>query len=200
MKELTERQREILQFISTYIRRHSFPPTIREIGQHFEISVKGAHDHVIALKRKGHIRADSRSRTMELIHPDTRDRSAVVDVPILGPVAAGSPIMAEENWDGAVPVHESLLKKNAEYFALRVRGDSMEGAGIMDGDLAIVERRDTAENGEIVVAMVNEAMTLKRFFREKTRIRLQPENENYKPIYTQDMRMLGRLAQIVRSY
>ncbi|MDR2516969.1 MAG: transcriptional repressor LexA [Spirochaetaceae bacterium] len=200
MKELTERQREVLGFITKYIRVHYFPPTIREIGLHFSISIKGAHDHVNSLKRKGYIRADSRSRTMELVHRDTRDRGTVVEVPILGPVAAGSPIMAEENWDGVAPVHESLLKKNAEYFALRVRGDSMEGAGIMDGDLAIIERRDTAENGEIVVAMVNEAMTLKRFFREKNRVRLQPESEKYKPIYTQDMRMLGRLAQIVRSY
>jgi repressor LexA len=200
MKDVTERQREVLKFITKYINIHAYPPTIREIGDHFEISVKGAHDHVNALKRKGYIRGDSRSRTMELVHKEKHRKDGAVEIPILGPVAAGSPILAEENWEGKIPLHQSLLKEGADYFALRVRGDSMEKAGIMDGDLAIIEQQSIAVNGEIVVAMVNEAMTLKRFFREKNRFRLQPESDKHKPIYTQDVRILGRLARILRIY
>jgi repressor LexA len=205
MKDLTARQREVLKFITKYINTHTYPPTIREVGDHFEISVKGAHDHIIALKRKGHIRGDNRSRTMELVHKEKHRKDEMVEVPILGTVAAGSPILAEENWEGKIPLHQSQLKEGADYFALRVRGDSMNRAGIMDGDMAIIEQRTVAENGEIVVAMVDEdeGMTIKRFFREKNRrYRLQPESDNPKhtsKIY-QDMRILGRLAQIVRTY
>jgi repressor LexA len=200
MKELTDRQREVLTFISKFIDSHAYPPTIREIADHFEISIKGAHDHVLALKKKGYVKSDNRSRTLEIIKRDGDDDDAVVKVPILGPVAAGLPILAEENWDGVIPVHRTLLRKGSHYFALKVRGDSMEGAGILDGDMAIIEQRNAVENGEIVVAMINDATTLKRYYREKNRIRLQPENENYKPIYSQDVRLLGRVATIIRSY
>jgi repressor LexA len=200
MKELTDRQREVLTFIIKFIDSHTYPPTIREIADHFEISIKGAHDHVTALKKKGYVKNDKRSRTLEVIKRDGEEDNVVVKIPILGPVAAGTPILAEENWDGSVPVHRAMLKKGCQYFALKVKGDSMEGAGILDGDMAIIEQRDIAEDGEIVVAMVNDATTLKRYYREKTRIRLQPENDNYKPIYSQDVRLLGCVAGIIRSY
>jgi repressor LexA len=200
MKELTDRQREVLTFIIRFIDSHTYPPTIREIAEHFEISIKGAHDHVTALKKKGYVKNDKRSRTMEVIKGDEKEGNGIIKIPILGPVAAGVPIMAEENWDGSVSVHRGMLRKGSQYFALRVKGDSMEGAGILDGDMAIIEQQDTAENGEIVVAMVNDATTLKRFYREKNRIRLQPENSKYKPIYSQDVRLLGRVAQVIRSY
>ncbi|MDR1351886.1 MAG: transcriptional repressor LexA [Treponema sp.] len=200
MKELTDRQREILTFISKYIKSHTYPPTIREIADNFKISIKGAHDHVTALKKKAYVKNDKRSRTLEVIRRDGEDEGSSIEIPILGPVAAGVPILAEENWDGSIPVNRSMLRKGSRYFALNVKGDSMEGAGILDGDLAIIEQLETAENGEIVVAMVNDATTLKRYYREKTRIRLQPENDNYKPIYSQDVRLLGRLAKIIRSY
>jgi repressor LexA len=200
MKELTDRQREVLTFIIRFIDSHAYPPTIREIAEHFEISIKGAHDHVTALKKKGYVKNDKRSRTMEVIKRDENEGDGIVKIPILGPVAAGVPILAEENWDGAVPVNRGTLRKGSQYFALRVKGDSMEGAGILDGDMAIIEQRNIAEDGEIVVAMVNDATTLKRYYREKNRIRLQPENNNYKPIYSQDVRLLGRVAQIIRSY
>jgi repressor LexA len=200
MKELTDRQREVLTFIIRFINSHTYPPTIREIAEYFEISIKGAYDHVTALKKKGYVKNDKRSRTMEVIKSDDEEDDGIVNIPILGPVAAGAPILAEENWDGAVPVHRAMLRKGCRYFALKVKGDSMEGAGILDGDMAIIEQRNTAENGEIVVAMVNDATTLKRYYREKTRIRLQPENNNYKPIYSQDVRLLGRVAKIIRSY
>jgi repressor LexA len=199
MKELTGRQREILKFVAQYISAHNYPPTIREIGDGFGMSVKGAHDHIMALKRKGALKSDGRSRTLALVHREKPVRDTA-DIPVLGHVAAGLPILAEENRDGTITLHRSLLKNGSEYFALRVRGDSMEKAGIMDGDIAVIEQQNTAQSGEIVVAMVDDAVTLKRFFREKNRCRLQPENDRYKPIYTQDLRILGRLSKIIRNY
>ncbi|GHV93738.1 LexA repressor [Spirochaetia bacterium] len=202
MKELTERQKEVLSFVSGHINIHSFPPTIREIAEHFFISVKGAHDHVTALKRKGFLKqSDKRSRTIELVRSKEEEGMAsITDIPILGTVAAGRPILTEENFDGNITLHRSMLKKNKKYFALRVRGDSMSGAGIMDGDMAIIEKQSVVHNGEIAVAVVDEAVTLKRFFKESSRIKLQAENPAYKPIYCQDVRVLGRLFRIIRSY
>ncbi|GHT82240.1 LexA repressor [Spirochaetia bacterium] len=205
MKGITKRQKEVLDFITKYIGMHAYPPTIREIGDFFGISVKGAYDHVDALRKKQILHmGDKRSRTIEIIRDKTDSVSAadsIIEVPLLGTVAAGHPILSEANREGSVPIHRSLLKKNAQYFALRIRGDSMIGVGIMDGDIAVVEKKETAENREIVVAQVNdEAVTLKRFFKETNRVRLEPENAAYAPIYTQHARILGRLAHIIRSY
>ncbi|MDR1617957.1 MAG: transcriptional repressor LexA [Treponema sp.] len=200
MKELTQRQKEVLSFVAEYINAHSYPPTIREIADYFFISVKGAHDHVIALKKKGCLRqTGKRSRTMELVKTGG-DEDGIVEIPLLGTVAAGQPILAEENWDGSIVMHGSMLKKNRKYFALKVRGDSMSGAGIMDGDTAVIEKQNIVKNGEIAVAVVDDAVTLKRFFKESTRIRLQAENPVYSPIYSQHVKILGRLAHIVRFY
>jgi repressor LexA len=203
MRELTERQRQVLAFITQYVAQHSFPPTIREVADHFGISVKGAYDHLAALRKKNRLSyGDKRSRTLEVIKPESEAAAAPhsLDVPILGDVAAGRPILAEENWDGTVAVPQSMVRRGGQYFVLRVRGDSMERAGIVDGDLAVIEKRDTARDGEIVVAVVDEAVTLKRFFKESSRVRLQPENSAYSPIYCQDVRILGRLAGLMRSY
>jgi len=202
MKDLTERQKEVLSFIAKYINAHSYPPAIRDIADNFSMSVKGAHDHITALKRKGFLKqADKRPRTIELIHVTReQDMAALVEVPVLGTVAAGQPILAEENFDGSVILHRSMLKKNKKYFALRVRGDSMSGAGIMDSDIAIIEKQSVVRNGEIAVAVVDDAVTLKRFFKESSRIKLQSENPAYKPIFCQDVRILGRLNNIIRSY
>jgi repressor LexA len=202
MKGLTERQNKVLSFIAEHINTHLYPPTIREIAEHFSISVKGAHDHVTALKKKGRLRQnDKRSRTMELVRDNEEEGGAhLMEIPILGTVAAGYPILSEENWDGTVTLHQSMLKKNKCYFALKVRGDSMSGIGIMDGDTAIIEKQNTICNGDIAVAVVDDAVTLKRFFRENSRIKLQAENPAYKPIYCQDVRILGRLSRIIRFY
>jgi repressor LexA len=204
VKELTERQQEVLTFISEYIKAHAYPPTIREIADHFSISVKGAYDHVAVLKKKGRLaNGDNRSRTLEVVKDKSnREEEPFVNVPILGTVAAGLPILAEENWDGTYPVHSSLIKQNGSYFMLKVRGDSMIQAGIMEGDFALIEKRESAKNGDIVVAQVDdEAITLKRFFKESNRVKLQPENPLYSPIYGQDnIRVVGKLAQIFRSY
>jgi len=203
MRELTERQREVLSFITMYISKHAYPPTIREVADHFSISVKGAYDHLGALKKKNRLRyGDKRSRTMEVIKRDEdgSTENETVSVPVLGEVAAGKPILSEENWDGTVPVPQTLLRKGGTYFALRVRGDSMERAGIIDGDLAVIEKKDVARDGEIVVAVVDEAVTLKRFFKESSRIRLQAENPAYSPIYCREVRILGKLACLLRRY
>jgi repressor LexA len=202
MKGLTRRQREVLTFITLYITENAFPPTIREIAESFSVSVKGAYDHVAALKKKGYVRGDpKRFRTMALIRSgEAEDAGETVKIPLLGTVAAGLPILAEENRDGLISVHGSMLKKRREYFALKVRGDSMTGAGIMDGDTVVIEKRETAADGDIVIAVVNEAVTMKRFFRESSRIRLQPENARYNPIYSRDVRILGRVAHVFRSY
>jgi repressor LexA len=200
MKDLTERQKEVLSFIEHFIREHNYPPTIREIADHFEISVKGAHDHVIALRKKGSLRQeDKRSRTMEVV--GARERNQMVEVPLQGTVAAGKPILAEENREGTVMIHESVLKKNRHYFALKVRGDSMSGVGILDGDTAVIEKANVIRNGEIgVVEIEDYGYTLKRYFKESKRIKLQAENSAYPPIYSQNVRVVGRLAQVIRSY
>lgn len=202
MRPITARQQEVLEFIRDFIRNNKYPPTIREISLHFGISVKGAHDHVKALHKKEVIRCDSkRSRAIEILEKHSnRDLSEPVRrIPMLGSVAAGLPVLVEENYDGSVEVPSSFLK-NGDYFALEVQGDSMIGAGILDGDIAVIAQSPVAENGEIVVAMVDEAITIKRFYRESSRVQLRAENAAYAPIYTRDVRILGKLAHVIRNY
>ena len=201
MKGLTTRQREVFDFIRSFIRSKRYPPTIREIAINFGFSVKGSYDHVKALQKKGFIRcAGNRSRAIEVVADAEAERQPnLVSVPVLGSVAAGKPLFAEENLTGWIQVPASSLKKG-QHFALQVRGDSMKDAGIMDGDVVVVAHQETADNGDIVVAMVDEAVTLKRFFVEKNRVRLKAENPKYPPLYTQNVRILGRLAFLMRSY
>jgi repressor LexA len=199
MKTLTARQKEVLDFISSYIDSHAYPPTIREIAERFSISVKGAYDHVKALEKKSFLKlGENRSRALELLCHDKPERS-VVEVPILGAVAAGRPIAAEENYSGSIHVPADMVR-SSPCFALSVRGDSMKDVGIFHGDIAVIEERQTADNGEIVVAMIDDAVTLKRFFRENNRVKLMAENSAYAPIYTQDVKILGRLRGIIRKY
>lgn len=199
MKELTERQKEILDFLSSFIEKNSYPPTVRETAKAFSISIKGAYDHIKALEKKGFIKLqENRSRALEIVSRKENDES-VAELPLLGSIAAGNPIFADENWIGTVRV-PSELTRYMPCFALRVQGDSMRDAGIHSGDIAIVEQRPTAENGDIVVALIEDSATLKRFFKENNRIRLQAENPDYAPIYTQDVRILGKLRAIIRSY
>lgn len=201
MTDLTARQKEVLEYIETFIRENPYPPTIREIASHFEMSVKGAYDHLKALERKGRIRAGGgRSRKIEIIGRKVGEgRSPTIEVPVLGAVAAGRPIFAEENFESSLHVPASMVGAS-RCFALRVKGDSMINAGILDGDIAVIEQRPVAENGEIVVAAIEESVTLKRFYKEKGRVKLSPENPAYSPIFTQDVRILGKLRGIVRTY
>lgn len=203
MRPVTARQQQVLSFIQSFIQTNRYPPTIREIAESFNVSVKAAHDHVKALEKKEVIRYDAnRSRTIEvLVAPEEEVQSPELlrEIPILGSVAAGLPVLAAENLEGTIAVPEEQLSKGV-YFALRVRGDSMSGAGILDGDVAVIKQQAVADNGDIVVAMVDEAVTIKRFFREPSRVQLRAENPRYSPIYTRDVRILGRLSQIIRQY
>ncbi|HUX39683.1 MAG TPA: transcriptional repressor LexA [Rectinemataceae bacterium] len=199
MKTLTLRQTEVLCSISDFVEEHGYPPTIRELADRFGISIKGAYDHIKALERKGQLRlGDNRSRAIEII-PQAPGDSRKSEVPLLGSVAAGRPLFADENFEGSVEVPKEMTRSGS-CFALRVKGDSMKDAGIYDEDLAIIEERPTADNGEIVVAMIDDAVTLKRFYRENNRVKLVAENPAYSPIYTQDVRIIGRLRGIIRSY
>jgi repressor LexA len=196
---LTKRQGEILDFIRGYIQDNQYPPSIREVGRNFSISVKGAYDHVKALEKKEVIAiSHNKSRAITLT-PDIEESEESRKIPILGSVAAGLPLFAEENHDGSVTLPIDVLKQG-NLFALRVQGESMTGAGILDGDLAVFVQQPLADNGEIVVAMVDDSVTLKRFYKEKNRVRLQAENPAYPSIFTQDVRILGKLITIIRQY
>ena len=200
MKAPTKRQTEVLDFLKSFLSSHKYPPTIREVAGHFGISVKGAYDHVKALEKKGLIACDNnRSRAIEIINQPSDSENDQVQVPLLGHVAAGMPLFAEENNEGTLSLPSAIVGKG-QVFALRIEGDSMTGAGIFDGDIAVFAHQSQVENGQIVVAMVDEAVTLKRFYKEKNRIRLQAENPAYPPLYTADVRILGRLVTLIRSY
>lgn len=206
MRALTARQQEFLTYICSFIEEHNYPPTIREMAARFSVSVKGAYDHVLALKKKGFINYDGkRSRAIEIIKSDNPENDQdearlVAEIPIMGEVAAGKPILAEENREGSVLVPWSVLKTGGQYFAMRVHGDSMTGAGIFPDDIVVIEKTENVKNNDIVVAVLDDRVTIKRFFRESTRICLQPENSAYKPIYCQDIRLIGKLSYLIRLY
>jgi repressor LexA len=207
---LTGRQQEIWQFLTEYVGSHGYPPTVREIGEQVGLaSPSTVHAHLANLERAGYLRRDpTKPRALELL----RDRPAadgaesaaeVHRLPLLGSIAAGAPLLAEENVEDYLAVPEPL-SRGGEEFLLRIRGDSMVDAGILDGDIVVVRRAQDARNGEIVAALVgddesaNEA-TVKRFFREGTRVRLQPENAALEPIYAPHVQILGKVVGVFRS-
>lgn len=204
MKELTEKQQNVLRFIRAYTDENSCPPTVRETADHFSVSLKAVQDHITALRKKGYLsQSDKRSRSLKILRDDESfaiEKPVFQNIPILGSVAAGKPIFCEENYDGVFPLPQPLVKPGKTYFALYVKGSSMIDAGILDGDVAVIEQSSTANNGEIVVAIIDDSVTLKRFFKESTRIRLQPENKAFNPIFTQEARILGILSNIIRTY
>jgi repressor LexA len=203
MRQITDRQKEVLTFISSFTEENSYPPTVREISEHFGISLRAVQDHIAALQKKGYLSlCQKRSRSIRVL-VDGREKEAkpfVSKVPLLGTVAAGKPLLSEENLDGYVSLTEPFVRPGKNYFALRVRGTSMINAGILEGDLAVVEQTASAIDGQIVVAVIDDAITLKRYYREATRVRLQPENSAFQAIYCQDVRIVGILSNIVRTY
>jgi repressor LexA len=201
MKGLTVRQKEVLEYIKSFIREYKYPPTVREVADHLHVSVKGAYDHLKALQKKQAIKCNlNRSRAIKVLgDQELYEEQSYRSVPILGSVAAGRPLFAEENMEGHLAVPQGYLRPG-KYFALRVRGDSMKDAGIFDSDITVVRHQNTANNGDIVVALVDEAVTLKRFFLEKNRVMLKAENIAYPPIYTQNVRILGKLFFLIRNY
>lgn len=203
MKQITERQKEILNFISDYQAENSYPPTVREIGDHFGVSIRAVQDHITALQKKGFItQTQKKSRSIKVIVDERqKDQGMFMEkVPLIGTIAAGKPLLCEENYEGYVTLTEPFIRPGKNYFALHVRGQSMINAGILEGDLAIIEQTSTATDGQIVVAVIDDAITLKRYFKEPSRIRLQPENPAFHPIYCQDVRIVGILTNLVRTY
>lgn len=204
MKEITQVQKNVLDYISKFIDENSYPPTVREISEHFGKSIRAVQDNMTALQRKGFISlVRKKSRSIKILMDDEEKEGGIFmeKVPLLGTIAAGKPLLCEENLDGYVTFTEPFIRPGKNYFALRVRGQSMVGAGILEGDLAIVEQGSEAVDGQIVVAVIDDAITLKRYFKESGRIRLQPENPDFNPIYcTSDLRIVGTLANLVRTY
>ena len=204
MKALTECQQESLRYIRDYTLENSRPPTIREVAEHFGVTVKAAQDRITALRKKQFLApSDNCSRSLRIlvdIDEKEKENSEMVSVPLLGTIAVGKPLICADNTEGRIFVPSSFLRKDSEYFALTVKGESMSQAGILDGDTALIQQCETAEDGEIIVVLLDDTIPLKRYFKEPSRIRLQSENPDFKPIYCQDVRILGRLSTIIRIY
>jgi repressor LexA len=209
--QLTERQKDILSFIEQFRSENGYPPTLREIGKKFGIaSTFGVKRHLEALVKKGFIAVESNaSRGISFLrneHENAFDRlnereNLFRKIPIVGRVAAGTPILAIENIEGSLVVDPSFLKKSGEYFSLKVKGDSMIEAGIFDGDFVIVSSRNDAGNGDIVVAMVNDEVTVKTFENKLNKIWLIPQNKNYDPIQVNsetNFSILGKVSGLIR--
>jgi repressor LexA len=201
--DLTKRQQEIFDFIKKYSAKYGYPPTVRDIGKAVGLaSSSTVHAHLANLEKVGLLRRDpSKPRAIELLDKAVgavKDVVGTNGLPLVGHVAAGQPILAEENIEEYVQVPELAGGEDGEYI-LRVRGESMIKAGILEGDFVVVRPQDTATDGEIVVAMVGEEATVKRFFRESDHVRLQPENDTMEPIRSRDVRVLGRVVGVFRS-
>jgi repressor LexA len=201
--DLTKRQQEIFDFIKRYSAKYGYPPTVRDIGKAVGLtSSSTVHAHLSNLERVGLLRRDpAKPRAIELLDRAVGGVKNIVrpnGLPLVGQVAAGSPVLAEENIEDYIQVPDLAGGEDGEYI-LRVRGESMKDAGILEGDFVVVRPQDTAADGEIVVALVGEEATIKRFFREPDHIRLQPENEAMEPIRSKDVRVLGRVVGVFRK-
>ena len=203
MEDLTPRQKEILEFIREEVERCNYPPAVREICRKLGFSSSStAHAHLEALQKKGYIRRNpTKPRAIELLGEAKRGMSAgsgCTFAPMVGRITAGLPVLAEENVEGYFPLPPEMTAGGTA-FVLRVEGDSMVNAGIMHGDFVVVRKQETAENGDIVVALLEEEATVKRFFREKNGIRLQPENDAYAPIVSRQVQVLGKVVGLFRK-
>ena len=204
MEDLTKRQDEILQFIKAFIVSNGYPPTVREIGTALGLSSSGTvHAHLANLEAKGFIKKeDTKNRAIELLVDNefVKSNEEVVKVPLLGKVTAGSPIEAIEHPGEFFSLPAFLIPKSKEVFTLYVKGESMINAGIYDGDIVIVERTNSANNGQIVVAMTDDnEVTLKTFYKENNYFRLQPENDTMEPIILSNVTILGKAVGLYRK-
>ncbi len=197
---MSAKQQEILEYIKESILKRGYPPAVREICQAVHLkSTSSVHSHLAALEEKGYIRRDpTKPRTIEILDDTFNfNRREMVNIPVVGTVAAGEPLLAQEHIEDYFPFPAEILP-NAETFMLHVRGESMVNAGILPGDQLIVEQRSTAENGEIVVALLDDSATVKRFYKEKGHYRLQPENDAMEPIITDHVEILGKVIGLIR--
>ena len=207
-KELTARQEEIYEFIKKYSKENRMPPTVREIGNHFEISsTNGVRSILAALIKKGYINRSPRlSRGIEIVDTDKKTQelapSNTIEIPIVGRVAAGTPILAVQNLEGTVTIDRDFLACRTDVFALRVRGDSMINAGIFDGDLIFARQQKSAERGEIIVAQIDNEATVKYYQPLADHIELRPANPKYRPIIvndSNDFSIAGRVIGVMRK-
>ncbi len=201
--DLTKRQQEIFDFIRKYSAKYGYPPTVRDIGKAVGLaSSSTVHAHLANLEKIGLLRRDpSKPRAIELLDRAVESVRGIVraeGLPLVGSVAAGEPMLAEENIEDYIPVPELAGGGDGEY-VLRIRGDSMKDAGILEGDFVVVHSQDTAQDGDVVVALLGEEATVKRFYRESDHIRLQPENETMEPIRSKEVKVLGRVVGLLRS-
>ena len=199
-KELTSRQKETLQWIKEFIRKHGMPPTVREIGHAFSIKSSSVFDLLKALERKGYLqRGELGARSLIISNMKAMRTCRCEEVPVVGRIAAGQPILAVEDDRGTVTVSRALLGGRQAY-ALRVEGESMKEAGILEGDYAIVRKQESVDEGSIVVALIDDEATLKRFYREKNRVRLEAANRMIGPIYVDsgEFRIQGKVVAILR--
>ncbi|MCL6588545.1 MAG: transcriptional repressor LexA [Firmicutes bacterium] len=205
MDDLTERQKEIMEYILAEVQKKGYPPSVREIGEAVGLSSSSSvHAQLEKLEQLGYIRRDpTKPRAIEVLNSDLLNDNLIfknlVNIPIVGAVTAGEPILAEQNIQDYFPLPKSFTRTE-EAFMLRVKGDSMINAGIYDGDLVIVNQEPSASNGDIVVALLGEEATVKRFFKESQHIRLQPENERYEPIIVNEVQILGKVIGLVRKF
>ena len=203
MKGLTLKQQKIYSYLEKYTMDQGYPPTVREIGNSFGITAKGAYDHLKALEKKGYIKCEkNRSRAIELLKPLDNSLLAkgdMIRIPLVGKVAAGTPLLAEEHIEEYLNFPRSAVQGES-LFALKVAGDSMKDAGILNGDIAIIKKQESVQDGEIAVALIEDEATLKYFRRETSgKVRLDPANETYRPIYPESLTILGKLTGVFRS-
>jgi len=201
--DLNKRQQEIFDFIKRYSAKHGYPPTVRDIAKAVGLSSPSTvHAHLANLEKIGLLRRDpSKPRAIELLDRAVEGVRAIVrpeGLPLVGAVAAGAPLLAEQNIEEYVQVPDAAGGQLGEY-VLRIRGDSMKDAGILDEDFVVVRPQDTASDGDIVVALLGDEATVKRFFKEKDHVRLQPENEAMEPILSREVQILGRVIGLFRS-
>ena len=201
IKENSDKQTQIYNFLIEFTKSKGYPPSVREICQAVSLkSTSTVHGHLKRLEKKGLIYRDpTKPRALEIVELSNEEKE-LIDIPIVGKVTAGMPILATENIEDMFQITINYVKHNNDLFILKVTGDSMIEAGILDGDLAIIEQKNIATNGDIVVALIENEATIKRFFKENGFIRLQPENKNYEPIIVEDCSILGKLVGIYRAY
>ncbi|MFA5104632.1 MAG: transcriptional repressor LexA [Candidatus Margulisiibacteriota bacterium] len=197
MEQLTDRQKNIFDYVSDFMGTKGFAPSIREICAQFKIkSTKAVYSHLKALEEKGYIKRDSNARSIEIL-----GRKRVVNLPLVGTVAAGRPILAVENIEDTIPIAWDFAKNMRDGFILKVRGDSMIDAGINEGDMIIVKPQPQADNGDIVVALIDDEATVKKYFRRRDHVVLQPYNSRYAPIRVDhDFRLVGKVMGLIRKY
>jgi repressor LexA len=197
--DLTKRQKEIFDFIRRYAQKYGYPPTVREIGKAVGLtSSSTVHAHLANLEKIGLLRRDpTKPRAIELLVDKAKKAIRKPGLPLVGQVAAGSPILAEENIEEYVELPDAVGGHDGDY-VLRVQGDSMRDAGILEGDYVVVQQAKDAIDGEIVVALLEDEATVKRFYKEKGKVRLQPANKAYKPIRTADVELLGKVVGVYR--